>query len=802
MPKTPVAAARPLEPAPGARFGRRDGPSRPAPPPPPPPQSKGRGGGGGGPPRRPRVPGWLAVLAVVGLVVAGLGGLGFAWFEQAALTDIPQIPDQQALWAIRRSPGMTFVDHDGGLIATRGAKYGQRVTLANLPAYAPKAFLAAEDRRFYQHGAVDLYAIARAAQRDLKERRAAEGASTLTQQLARTLFLKAEHTLKRKIQEAVLAGRLEDMLGKDQVLELYLNRTFFGAGAYGLDAASQTYFGHPASQLTLTEAALLAAVPNAPSRLALTNDMAGAMARARKILGVMRDEGWITAAQEQQALATPPALAPPRAGEGEYSYILDQAAAEAGPLSGGGSPDLVVRLTIDPKLQAAGLEAVRYGVETLGKGRRVSQGALVALAPDGAIRVMVGGLDHDKSAFNRVTQAHRQPGSSFKPFVYGAAVEHGVGPNDIRQDAPIAVKGWTPENYGGHYAGAVTVRSALARSINTVSVRLAQEVGPEVVGEFARRCGVSDIPPHPGLSIALGAYEVTLLQMAGGYQVFQTGGGKTTPYLIEEVRSTRGDILYAKTPSAPIPVYDSLFATRMVQMMEGVITSGTGTGANLGRPEAGKTGTSQNWRDAWFIGFTPDMLAGVWVGNDDNRSMAKVTGGEIPAAIWKRFMTVALKDVPPSDFAWFSKAPEPPAQLGPPGEGGGPYVDEPAGGDMGGTPTDEPPGYNPYAPDADAPDPGRGADDPSDPTAPDRGLGYDDPSRDPPPRDDQAGGRRRGGSYYDAGPRYPDTRDGAASPGQSEPRAAPPRDPPPRDPPPRYPSDVDPSGDPPPRYRY
>ncbi|HEX7758085.1 MAG TPA: PBP1A family penicillin-binding protein, partial [Caulobacteraceae bacterium] len=702
MPKTPDADAHALEPALGARFGRRDGqPRAPAPPPRPPSGPPPKAVRGGRPPRRPRASRWLTVLAVLVLVLAGIGALGFAWFEQACLKDMPQIPSQEALWAIRRSPGMTFLDHNGGLIATRGAKYGQRVTLAALPAYAPKAFLAAEDRRFYQHGAVDFYAIARAARRDLKEHRAAEGASTLTQQLARTLFLKTEHTLKRKIQEAVLAGRLEDMLGKDQVLELYLNRTFFGAGAYGLDAASQTYFGHPASQLTLTEAALLAAVPNAPSRLALTNDLAGAMTRARKILGVMREEGWITPAQEQQALATPPALAPPRAGEGGYSYILDQAAAEASTLSGGASPDLVVRLTIDPKLQAAGLEAVRYGVETLGKGRRVSQGALVALAPDGAIRTMVGGLDHDKSAFNRVTQAHRQPGSSFKVFVYGSAVEHGVGPDDVRQDAPIALKGWTPENYGGHYAGAVTVRAALARSINTVSVRLAQEVGPEVVGEFARRCGVSDIPPRPGLSIALGAYEVTLLQMAGGYQVFQTGGGKTTPYLIEEVRSTRGDILYSKAPSAPTPVYDPLFATRMVEMMEGVITGGTGTGANLGRPQAGKTGTSQNWRDAWFIGFTPDMLAGVWVGNDDNTPMAKVTGGEIPAAIWKRFMTVALKDIPPSDFLWLSKAPEATTQAEPLGESsGGPYLDEPPAGDVGGAPTDQPPDYGGAAPGA------------------------------------------------------------------------------------------------------
>ncbi|HWA59785.1 MAG TPA: penicillin-binding transpeptidase domain-containing protein, partial [Caulobacteraceae bacterium] len=356
-------------------------------------------------------------------------------------------------------------------------------------------------------------------------------------------------------------------------------------------------------------------------------------------------------------------------------YILDAAAAEAAQITGGQTPDLVVRLTIDPKLQAAGLEAVRWGVGVLGKGRRVSQGALVALDQDGAIRAMVGGVDHDKSAFNRVTQARRQPGSSFKAFVYGAAVERGVRPVDVRQDAPVALGNWNPENYGGRFSGPVTVAQALARSINTVSVRLTEEVGPDAVAEFARRCGLTDIPPRPGPSIALGAYEVTLLELAGGYQVFQTGGGRQKPYLIESIGSTSGQSLFARAPSAPTPVYDVLYATRMVGMMKGVISGGTGVAANIGRPAAGKTGTSQNWRDAWFVGFTPQLLAGVWVGNDDNRPMAKVTGGEIPAAIWKRFMTIALKDVPPTDFPWLVQDPQ--AEAPPTVEGGQPFVDEP-----------------------------------------------------------------------------------------------------------------------------
>jgi penicillin-binding protein 1A len=439
-----------------------------------------------------------------------------------------------------------------------------------------------------------------------------------------------------------------------------MNRTYFGDGAYGLDAAAETYFSKPASRLSLSEAAILAGLPNAPSRLALTNDMEGAVARSRRVLATMRGEGWIGDADLTTALASPPVLATPaHASEGDEGYVLDQAALEAAQLADGQAPDLVVKTTIDPALQTLGTATLRDVVLKEGARRQVSQGALVTLAPDGAILAMVGGLDHDKSPFNRVTQAHRQPGSSFKAFVYGAAVEHGVRPSDIRHDAPISYAGWTPENYGHGYAGAVTLQQALARSLNTVSVRLTLEIGPDTVGDFARRLGVSDIPAHPGPSIALGAYEVTPLEMATGYQVFQTGGGRTQPYLISEIRSTRGDMIWSHTASAPTPVLDPLFATRMVGMLKTVITAGTGAGANIGRPAAGKTGTSQSYRDAWFIGFTPDLLTAVWVGNDNGAPMAKITGGELPATIWRKFMTVAEKDYPSRDFPWLvAEAPD------------------------------------------------------------------------------------------------------------------------------------------------
>ena len=602
----------------------------------------------------------IAIVALCAIVaVVGAAGAVTAVIVSGYVSDAPPIPSREALWTVRRSPGMKFLDRNGNLIATRGAKYGGAVKLAQLPAYVPKAFLAAEDRRFYQHGPIDIRAIGRAIETNLRKQRSAEGASTLTQQLARTLFLKREQSLKRKVQEAYLAWELEQGMSKDEILELYMNRTYFGDGAYGLDAASQTYFGKPASQLSLIEAATLAGLPNAPSRLALTNDMADAVTRGHRILATMRAEGWISDADLTTALATTPVLyTAPHVGEGDEGYVLDQAATEAAQLSAGAAPDLVVKTTIDPALQTLGTTTLRDVIAKQGAGRRVSQGALVTLAPDGAILAMVGGLDHDKSPFNRVVQAHRQPGSSFKAFVYGAAVEHGDKPTDIRQDAPISYAGWNPENYGHGYAGAVTLASALARSLNTVSVRLTLELGPDTVADFARRLGLDDIPTHPGPSIALGAYEVTPLEMATGYQVFQNGGGRTQPYLISEIRSTRGDVIYAHAASAPTPVLDPLFATRMVGMLKGVISGGTGTGANIGRPAAGKTGTSQDWRDAWFVGFTPDLLTAVWVGNDNGAPMVKVTGGELPATIWHRFMAVAEKDLPPRDFPWL--VPEPP----------------------------------------------------------------------------------------------------------------------------------------------
>ena len=604
---------------------------------------------------------WTAVAMLV-LVVAGLIAAGVAWnhISKTYLQDLPQVPSRQEIYASTRAPAIKFYDMNGQFIASRGPQYGENVRLGALPDYVPKAFLAAEDRRFYQHGAVDPWAIARAARANQKAGRVVEGGSTITQQLAKGMFLSPEQNLKRKIQEAALAYKLEQMLSKDEVLELYLDRIYFGANTFGLDGASRTYFGKPAAQLNLSEAALLASLPKAPSRMALHRNMDKALQRQRLVLERMRGENWISDAEMRAALSAPPKLAAAAlANEGDNGYLIDYAQAEVLRMVGENSPDLAVTLTVDPRLQAAGAQALRRIIEGDGKASGASQGAMIALDSTGAIRTMVGGVDYTRSVFNRAVQARRQPGSSFKPLIYAAALEKGVLPTDTRVDEPVKIGDWEPKNYGGKYAGTVTVETALARSLNTVAVRLGEEVGPAAIANLAGRFGISTLPPNPNLSVSLGAYEVPLIEMTSAYQVFQTGGNRLRPYIVAQIQTADGQVIYTHQTSSPVPAYDIHWASMMVKMMQKVVTSGTGTRANFGRPAAGKTGTSQNFRDAWFIGFTPDYVAGVWVGNDDDKPMNQVTGGQVAAAIWKDYMVTAHMNLPSREFEWLLPDPEP-----------------------------------------------------------------------------------------------------------------------------------------------
>jgi penicillin-binding protein 1A len=577
------------------------------------------------------------------LVVAG----AHAW--RHFFGDLPPVPDNVALVEMDRAPGMTFVDATGRVIATRGPKFGRQVRLETLPPYVSLAFLAAEDRRFRKHGAIDWWGTARALVANLRAGHTVEGGSTLTQQLARNLFLGRERTLKRKVQEAVLAETLHRRLGREGVLELYLNRVYLGESAYGVDAAARTYFGKPAAALTLGEAAILAGMPKAPSRLSLARNPKVARARGELILRRMLRENWITPAQQQAArIGSISPLA--RQPEADLAWVLDMAAAQARAEAGAERSDLVVRLTIDPALQAVAGQALRETLEARGGAAGVRQGAVVLLAPDGAVRALIGGRDHQESPFNRAVQARRQPGSAFKPFVWAAALEKGADALDYVSTDRLAFGPWRPDDPGAKGAKELTVEEALVRSSNGVAVRLAERAGPERVVMLGRRFGVGGLPDRPGLSIALGAYETSLLELTGAYQVFQQEGRFSRPYLVEEVARADGSILYRRPPQPPVVVYDPGRARTMTRMMTGVIERGTGTKAAFGRPAAGKTGTSQDNRDAWFVGYTPDWAAGVWIGNDDGKPMRGVVGGDLPAEVWRRVMIAAHQGLSPRAF--------------------------------------------------------------------------------------------------------------------------------------------------------
>ncbi len=586
----------------------------------------------------------IVIAAGVALLLIMLAGMAHAW--RWYLGDLPQLPANERLASLNRAPGMTFLDRNGRLIATRGPKYGLKVALSDLPPYVPRAFLAAEDRRFYSHDAVDWRAVGRAAVANLRAGRTVEGASTLTQQLARDLFLGPERTFKRKLQEVVLARRLYKRLGRDGVLQLYLNRVYLGENAYGVDAAARTYFGKPARSLSLAEAAVLAGLPKAPSSLDPTENADAALRRGRLVLDRMAAEGWITPAQAADAARQPVVLTPPRA-EGDFGWVIDMAAAEARRL-GGGEADLVVRLSVDPALQSAAAGALRSAIDTDGRRLGASQGAVVVLAPDGAIRALVGGRDRSLGPFNRAIQARRQPGSAFKPFVWAAALEAGVDANGRVSTRPVALGPYQPGDAAR--SGELGLEEALAVSSNSAAVRLAREAGPQKVADLAGRFGVPLRSDRPGLSIALGAYETTLLDLTSGYQAFQQGGRRTPPWLVEEVLRSDGRSLWRRAPPSFSTVYDSARAGAMVRMMAAVVERGTGKRGAFGRPAAGKTGTSQDHRDAWFVGFTPDWLAGVWIGNDDNSPMRGVEGGGLPADVWRRVMIAAHADLPSRDF--------------------------------------------------------------------------------------------------------------------------------------------------------
>ncbi len=584
---------------------------------------------------------WTAAAVLLFmLAVFTAGGLGWHYF----FADIPALPkDMGRLLVANRPPSMVFLDKDGAPLATRGPHIGHPVKLEDLPGYVPRAFLAIEDQKFFDHHGIDRRALVRAAISNLRAGRTVQGGSTITQQLVKQLFLTPEQTIKRKVQEMWLATRLEKRLDKIHILQLYLNRVYFGDGAYGIEAAAQHYFSKPATALSLPEAALLAALPKAPSRLAPDQNREAAQARANLVLENMRKASFITAGQARQALAQPPQLHLPGP-DADYGYVYDMAASEATALAGGKSAHLVITTTIDRKLQDHVDSVLAEQLDKQGKALKASQGAIVVLSPDGAIRALTGGRSYALSKYNRAVQAKRQPGSAFKAFVFAAALQKGISFDAVRYDEPIKIEGWAPKNYGGGYRGRVTLRDAFKRSINTIAVQLTEEISPAAVIALAKRFGIrenfADLP-----SIALGAQEVNLLELTRAYAVFANDGLFKPSFLVSKIETVNGDILYQRPPIKAVRVYPRIMARKMSTLMQEVVLAGTGRKAALsgGWQAAGKTGTSQNWRDAWFVGFTPDYIAGVWIGNDDSSPMKRVTGGDLPAQIWRRIMNQAMQ---------------------------------------------------------------------------------------------------------------------------------------------------------------
>jgi len=585
------------------------------------------------------------------------------------------LPDLSRLTSAVRRPSITLVTEDGTILASYGDLYGKPVKLDQLPPYLPAALLATEDRRFYEHFGLDPRGLLRALIADLRARRLVQGGSTITQQLAKNVFLTPDRTLRRKGQEVLLALWLEHDLTKQQILTLYLNRVYFGAGTYGVEAASRKYFGKSASDVTPFEAAMLAGMVKAPSRYNPLIDPQAAADRAKLVLYNMANSGYLTADEADKDIARGLAnmKAPPAASGQYYSdWVLDQVSSYVNYTD----RDLVVVTTIDRAAQQEAEAAVTKILASTDAAKNANQAALVAMSPDGAVRAMVGGRDYAASQFNRATQALRPPGSAFKLFVYLAAMEAGMSPDDVMIDSPVSIGNYRPSNYDDRYYGQVTLRQAFARSLNSVAVKLSEHIGRNRVIEAARRLGVTaDLPSDA--SIALGSRGVSLLEMTGAYAAIANQGNGVWPYGIEQILDADGNVLYKRGGGGPGHVIAAHPAAEMIDMMQEVILSGTGRAAALDRPAAGKTGTSQDYRDAWFIGFTADLVTGVWVGNDDNSPMNKVTGGSLPTRIWHDFMMGAeagdpIKPLPapngeaPMAALYPAPAAAPSIEIGPP----------------------------------------------------------------------------------------------------------------------------------------
>jgi penicillin-binding protein 1A len=579
------------------------------------------------------------------------GAVGAIWSGFAALLFLGwcafDLPDVSSLNDIKKQPSITLIAADGTLLASYGDLYGEFTHLDEMAGYLPSAVLATEDRRFYSHFGIDPIGLLRAFYVNVTSGNLVQGGSTITQQLAKNVFLTPERSLHRKGQELLLSFWLEHNFTKTEILELYLNRVYFGSGTYGVDAAARRYFGRPAKDVTMLQAAMLAGMLKAPSRYNPNNDPIAAATRAQVVIQNMVDAGFITeeqanAAGSQSTAAEDNAPMPPAA-----RYFSDWALDQVSSYIGITTEDLVVQTTLDPRSQGIAERNLAQILAKEGQKQNASEAALVSLTPDGAVRAMVGGVDYKHSQYNRATQAMRQPGSAFKVFVFLNAFERGLTPDSTMVDSPISIGKWRPGNYNDKYYGEVSLREAFARSLNSVAVQLSERSGRANVIATAKSLGI-DTPLGNDASIALGTSETTVLEMTAAYATFANRGQGVLPYGITKIQTRSGKLLYQREGSGLGAVASPIAVREMLDVMTATVDWGTGKHAQIDRPVAGKTGTSQNFRDAWFIGLTAQLVTGVWVGNDDNKPMNKVTGGSLPVDIWHDYTVEALAGVPPA----------------------------------------------------------------------------------------------------------------------------------------------------------
>ena len=583
---------------------------------------------------------WLRRALVWGgsLALLGAFALGCAvFFAERSMPSFSSLKGSQN--------GQTIIvrARDGSEIVELGPSYGQWLTSAEIPQSMKNAMIATEDRRFYYHFGIDPIGLARAVFIWATGSNRIQATSTITQQLARNLFLNDNRTLDRKLREAVLAMALEAKFSKQQILELYLNKVYFGGGAYGIDSASRKFFSHPATHLTNGEAAIIAGMVKAPSRYSPTADVDAAVDRADVVLGLMHDQGMIPASE---ATVDPSVVhLQTEAGENSVRYFTDWALPQLDLLlpDDNSNQPIEVWTTIDVGMQKAAAEAIKHNVP---KG---AQGALVSMDSDGAILAMIGGTDYVKTNYNRATEAVRQPGSAWKLFVYLAALEAGYTPDDRVQDQPVTIDGWSPHNSEGGYAGEIDVRSAFAYSKNTVAAELGNQVGFGTVASMARRFGITTpISTYP--SMVLGTSDVRVIDMTRAFAEISDKGQSLEPYGIVKVTTSDGQVLYQHQAPRSEPLVASYVAAGMTDLLQSAVATGTGRAAQIGRPVAGKTGTTQSNKDGWFLGFSSGITTGVWVGRDDAKPVGGLWGGTSPARAFAEYMRYAVKDRPVEQF--------------------------------------------------------------------------------------------------------------------------------------------------------